>query len=94
MKIEIANRNIFSHEPEIEYSSLVPHHERKKIGQFFTPFPIAKFMADWVIGNKDCKDILDPAVGLGIFFRAIISEGGKERYNFIGYDIDLKFSHF
>jgi len=88
MNTQIANRNIFSDDPEIEYCSLVPHHERKKIGQFFTPFPIAEFMAEWIIGNKECKKILDPAVGLGIFFRAMISKGVEEDYNLIGYDID------
>jgi len=88
MNTEI-EKNIFSDQPEIEYSSLIPYQERKAIGQFFTPFPIAQFMAEWIISsNNHAKTILDPGVGLGIFFRAIISQKGKESYNFIGYDID------
>lgn len=90
MSIKIENADIFSDAPEIEYSSLTPYEERKKIGQFFTPFPIAEFMAEWIIGNEKCKTILDPAVGLGIFFRAIVSKKGYEKYRFVGYDVDEK----
>jgi len=46
------------------------------------------FMSEWIISNEKCKTILDPAVGLGIFFRAIISKAGCKNYEFIGYDID------
>jgi len=67
---------IFSDTPELEYSSLIPYEKRKKIGQFFTPFKIAELMSEWIISNEKCKTILDPAVGLGIFFRAIISKAG------------------
>ncbi len=84
------NKDIFSDEPEMEYSLLNPYDERKKIGQLFTPFPIAEFMSEWIIGNVNCETILDPAVGLGIFFRAIVLKKGCERYRFIGYDIDEK----
>jgi len=90
VSIKIENADIFSDAPEIEYSSLTPYEERKKIGQFFTPFPIAEFMAEWIIGNEKCKTILDPAVGLGIFFRAIVSKKGYEKYRFVGYDVDEK----
>jgi len=93
MSIQITvnkNKDIFSDEPEIEYSLLNPYEERKKIGQLFTPFPIAEFMSEWIIGNMNCETILDPAVGLGIFFRAIVLKKGYEKYRFIGYDIDEK----
>jgi len=88
MNIEVKNQDIFSDNPEIEYSSLIPYEERKKIGQFFTPFPIARFMSEWTITNENCKTILDPAVGLGVFFRAIILKKTGRKYKFIGYDID------
>ena len=88
MNNKITNQDIFSDKPEIEYSSLVSYEERKKIGQFFTPFQIAEFMAEWIISNEKCKTILDPAVGLGVFFRAIASKKGYENYRFLGYDID------
>ena len=88
MNTKITNHEIFSDKPEIKYSSWVPYEERKKIGQFFTPFQIAEFMSEWIISNEKCKTILDPAVGLGVFFRAIVSKRGYEKYTFIGYDID------
>jgi len=88
MNTKSISKNIFSDDPETEYSSLTPYEERKKIGQFFTPFQIAEFMSEWIISNEKCKTILDPAVGLGVFFRAIVSKKGYEKYRFIGYDID------
>jgi adenine-specific DNA-methyltransferase len=45
-------------------------------------------MSEWITSNQKCKTIVDPAVGLGIFFRAIASKKGYEKYRFIGYDID------
>ena len=40
--------------------------KKNDLGQFYTPQPIAKFMAEWVLQNNN-KTLLDPAVGLGIF---------------------------
>ena len=73
---------------EREYAANVSSEHVKKLGQFFTPFPIAHFMAKWVISNPQCRTILDPAVGLGIFFRAILKEADSNSYQLIGYDID------
>jgi len=88
MNAKATKQEIFSDRPEIKYSSSIPYDERKKIGQFFTPFQIAEFMSEWIVSNDKCITILDPAVGLGIFFRAIISRKGYEKYRFVGYDID------
>jgi len=82
------SKSIFSDNPEIEYSSLIPYKERKEIGQFFTPYRIAEFMSEWIISSETCKTILDPAVGLGVFFRAIASKKRSGKYRFVGYDID------
>lgn len=90
MSTKDIKEKILSDTPELEYSSLISYEQRKKIGQFFTPFKIAEVMSEWIISNEKCKKILDPAVGLGIFFRAIISKAGSENYEFIGYDIDEK----
>jgi adenine-specific DNA-methyltransferase len=65
------NLIIASNEPEKEYSQQTSIEHRKKFAQFFTPFPVATFMAKWIVGNKNLKTVLDPAFGLGVFARAI-----------------------
>ncbi len=40
--------------------------KKNDLGQFYTPQPIAKFMTEWVL-KKNNNELLDPAVGLGIF---------------------------
>ncbi len=64
-------QNIITDVPEREYIESTSIEHRKKFAQFFTPFPIAKFMAKWIMGNHCVKTILDPAFGLGVFARAI-----------------------
>lgn len=50
---------------EKEYCSITDISHRKKFAQFFTPYDIADFMAEWVIGeSKQTKKILEPAFGL------------------------------
>jgi SAM-dependent methyltransferase len=56
--------------------------DRYKLGQFFTPEPIARFMAQLIEGPT-LHDVLDPAVGGGVLLRAL--EGSRNRY---GIDID------
>jgi len=80
----------FSETPEREYTINTNNGHMKSLGQFFTPFPIASFMAKWIISNPKCNTILDPAVGLGVFFRAILKEANATSYQLIGYDIDLQ----
>ena len=59
---------------EVEYSKFTSIEHRKKFAQFFTPLPIAELMAKWIFGNADLKTVLEPAFGLGIFSRAILSK--------------------
>lgn len=80
--------NTISDSIENEYSKSVSIDHRKKFGQFFTPFPIADAMAEWVLGNEQLKSILEPAFGLGIFSRAILSR--KKEIDIRGYEIDRK----
>jgi len=64
--------DLFSHHLEESYilNSTVEH--RKKYAQFFTPYKVAQFMTAWVMGgSREIQSILDPAVGLGVFIRAI-----------------------
>ena len=81
--------NIFSETPENEYVKTVSQEHRKKLAQFFTPYLVAKFMANWILANPACKTVLDPAMGLGIFFRAML-ENTNKKLSFKGYDIDDK----
>lgn len=87
---QIENSIFFFDTPEREYAANANSEHVKRLGQFFTPFPIAHFMAKWLISNPKCKAILDPAVGLGIFLRAIIKEADANTYQLTGYDIDLQ----
>jgi adenine-specific DNA-methyltransferase len=64
--------DLFSSHLEESYISSSTTEHRKGYAQFFTPYKIAQFMAAWVLGgNREIKSILDPAVGLGVFIRAI-----------------------
>jgi type I restriction-modification system DNA methylase subunit len=48
------------------YEELIPDEERHRLGQFYTPPPIAELIVKWAVRNP--KDvILDPAVGSGTF---------------------------
>lgn len=72
---------------EKDYTASVTLSHRKKYAQFFTPEPIADFMATWVLeGRKDEIDILEPAFGLGIFTRSIYKQ--NSRIKVTGYEID------
>ena len=60
---------------------------RKRYAQFFTPELIADFMAKWVLGgDAKRRDILEPALGLGVFTRALSAI--SDNLNVTGYDID------
>lgn len=71
---------------EKDYSKKISLEHRKKFAQFFTPFPLASLMADWLLGNQRLKTILEPAFGLGVFTRALLSK--KSDLSIKGFDID------
>jgi adenine-specific DNA-methyltransferase len=73
--------------PEQLYLDATSRDHRKRHGQFFTPYPVARFMARWLFAEHPCQAVLDPAVGTGVFLRAIL-ESGKSFDNFTGLDID------
>lgn len=80
-KYYIANNSI-----ENSYSKSISIEHRKKFAQFFTPFSIADLMVKWILGNKNLKTVLEPAFGLGIFSRAILSY--KEDIEIKGFEVD------
>lgn len=71
---------------EKKYSTSISLEHRKKYAQFFTPFQIASLMADWLLGNDQLKTVLEPAFGLGIFSRALLSK--KSDLSIRGFEID------
>jgi adenine-specific DNA-methyltransferase len=71
---------------ESDYSKIVSLEHREKFAQFFTPYPIAELMAKWLLGNKKLHDILEPAFGLGIFSRILLTK--KMDLQIKGFEID------
>jgi adenine-specific DNA-methyltransferase len=82
----VAKKHIVSSSIENDYSQSISIEHRKKFAQFFTPFSIADLMAKWILGNPDLKNVLEPAFGLGIFSRALLSH--KEDLEIKGFDVD------
>lgn len=75
--------------PERQYTLTTPLPYRKKRGQYFTPPEIARLMAKWVLKSGSCTSVLDPAAGLGIFFRQMLSICDRpEALELTGYEID------
>lgn len=78
--------HIVNNSIESDYSKSISLEHRKKFAQFFTPFPIANAMAKWILGNKQLKTVLEPAFGLGVFSRAILSQ--NKEINIKGFEVD------
>lgn len=72
---------------ESKYIGEIPLNHRKDYGQFFTPIPVARFMAKWVM-KDDPKTILDPAFGLGVFYDEVRNLNPNNQIVFTGYEID------
>ena len=63
----------------------------KRLGQYFTPEKIARFMASWVM--EGTNQVLDPAAGNHIFYRE--AKRIKPDCQFTGYEIDHQIAaHF
>jgi adenine-specific DNA-methyltransferase len=58
---------------------------RKEFAQFFTPEIVARLMAKWILRNSPAK-VLDPAFGLGIFYREIRKLDANVKC--VGYEVD------
>ena len=72
---------------ESKYIGKTTLNHRKDYGQFFTPIPVARLMAKWVMKDNP-ETVLDPAFGLGVFYDEIIKIPSKDQVRFIGYEID------
>ena len=69
---------------ERRYEERTDPAHRKALGQYFTPRPVAAFMAAWAC--EGASSALDPAVGNGVFFRA--AGGMYPGLSMAGYEID------
>jgi adenine-specific DNA-methyltransferase len=69
----IATQHTTNNDIENEYTLLTSLVHRKKYAQFFTPFVIADLMVKWIVENPNLKTVLEPAFGLGVFSRALLS---------------------
>lgn len=83
------------------YINKTSSHWRKQFGQVFTPPIIARLMIHWICDRVKAGRILDPALGLGIFFRelALLNNSSSSQttvpsstYQCIGYEIDPSLS--
>jgi adenine-specific DNA-methyltransferase len=83
-----ATEHIVNNSIENDYSKSISLEHRKKFAQFFTPFPIADAMAQWILGNENLKTVLEPAFGLGVFSRAILSQSKEIKIK--GFEVDEK----
>jgi adenine-specific DNA-methyltransferase len=81
----ISQDEIYSTALEGEYTKNTSVEYRRSKGQFFTPFAIAEFMAEWILGNRCTQklSILDPASGFGVFERAIAKICKRDTKNII-----------
>ncbi|MFN7120114.1 MAG: class I SAM-dependent DNA methyltransferase [Saprospiraceae bacterium] len=75
-----------SNEIERAYAMATSLEHRKKFAQFFTPFPIARLMAKWLLGNNELHAVLEPAFGLGIFSRVLLE--ARKDLIIKGFEID------
>jgi type I restriction-modification system DNA methylase subunit len=48
------------------YEDLIPGEERHRLGQFYTPRPVAELIVKWAVRSPDDK-VLDPGCGSGTF---------------------------
>ena len=86
--MQLLNEIIKDNSIERDYSKFTTIEHRKKFAQFFTPFPIADVMAKWLLGNESLKTVLEPAFGLGVFSRAILSYNQNVKIN--AFEVDQK----
>lgn len=76
------------------YEELMPQEERRRLGEFYTPKPIAEFMVRWVLRRQN-DHLLDPCVGSGTFLiealhclEALGLNANKVAHQLYGVDIN------
>lgn len=74
-----------------QYKKDTSMEHRQAFGQFFTPPIVAEFMCNWILQGKP-QEILDPAFGLGAFFKALLSF--NQQTPFHAYELDQRIITF
>lgn len=98
MLMRTKNPDLVSYSLELGQHVLAGRSEagRKQSGQFFTPAPVARFMARQLGPIRSGDRILDPAIGSGVLACAVIerviSEGRPLEIWLDGYEIDRELS--
>lgn len=68
------------------YERLLRGRDRRPLGQFFTPLPIGRAMASWLLASRP-RLLLDPACGSGSLLIAAAHEP-REETRLAGIDVD------
>jgi len=84
--MENSNSYIIGNSLEIAYTKQISLEHRKKFAQFFTPVSIAELLVKWLLGNENLQTVLEPAFGLGIFARTLLSK--KNEVQIKGFEVD------
>lgn len=71
------------------YEELIPSAERRRLGQFFTPIPIADLMVEYLLRNVKDGKVVDPAIGTGRFIIRLLLKDplSHEKFKLVGIDI-------
>ena len=75
-------------DPEAQLAQMRARAERQQLGQFFTPEPLADYLAKLVLAGKP-RTVLDPAVGGGRLLRALPRTVQRFGLDIDGVAIDL-----
>ncbi|HWR65149.1 MAG TPA: N-6 DNA methylase [Bellilinea sp.] len=78
----------FSDAPEIQTAAHTTREQRTRLGQVFTPYAIAKCMAQWVSARRSPASVLDPALGLGVFLRCLLEDEKNAGSKMTGFEVD------
>ena len=81
-------KHFFSDEPEKAAAARTTRSTRSRLGQVFTPYAIARCMAQWVSAQKPPTTVLDPALGLGVFLRCLLEDENNFGIKLTGYEVD------
>lgn len=84
--METTIKEINTISPEDEYCNDTSPEHRKQFAQFFTPLYIVELMTEWLLGSNSLHNVVEPAFGLGIFSRRLLSK--KKDLLIKGFELD------
>lgn len=90
LRVPPAERDAWSDGADVigaAYERLFPAGQRRKAGQFFTPFWAGELMAEWIF-RKPTKVLMDPGCGSGALLVPAASSPRRGAARLIGTDLD------